>query len=107
MHCRGHHVRRLYCRDRVSKCSCKTLVTVVLSKRDATYLRTCIRLSRLGCCRGSPGRRASRPDSRSASRSLDLAVDKPGRLGGSTNTLKDAMPAVEVQPGDDAVGEQC
>lgn len=45
--------------------------------------------------------------SSSARRSLDLAVDRPGRKDGSRCTLRDAMAAVEVRPGDDAVGERC
>lgn len=71
---------------------------------QASLLRTCIRLSRLGCCRGLPGSRAGRPVSNSARRSLDLAVDKRGQWDGSMYTLRDAMAAVEVQPGDGAVG---
>ena len=42
--------------------------------------------------------------SNSARRSLDLAVDKRGQWDGSMYTLRDAMAAVEVQPGDGAVG---
>lgn len=80
---------------------------VVGRRKDATYLRTCIRLSRLVCCMGSPGSKAGRPESSSARRSLDLAVDRPGRWDGSKCTLRHAMAAVEVRPGDDAVGGRC
>ena len=43
----------------------------------------------------------------SARRSLGLVVDRPGRRDGSTCTLRDAMAAAEVRPGDDVVGERC
>lgn len=111
MHCRGHHVRRLNYKGRVSKGSSEASLTgcfvLVGEGGDATYLRTCIRSSRLVCCTGSPDSRAGRPVLNSARRSPDLAVGIRERWDGWMCTLMDAMAVVEVQPGGDAVDERC
>lgn len=73
---------------------------------DATYLRTCTRLLRLGCCRGSPGNMAGCLESKSARNFPGLSVGRPGVQDDWTSTLRDARAVAEVQPGGGAAGER-